>query len=72
MTDPVVFRSAVSSRTAILDAVRELKDRGLTVNTEGNVSARLDAAHFLVTPTGRNYATLEPGDLPIVHADGTW
>lgn len=72
MTDPVVFRSAASSRTAILAAVRELKDRGLTVNTEGNVSARLDAAHFLVTPTGRNYATLEPGDLPIVHADGTW
>ncbi len=67
-----VLPSADSLRAAVLATARELKERGLTVNTEGNVSARLDAAHFLVTPTGRHYATLEPGDLPIVRADGTW
>ena len=59
-------------RAAVLAAARELAGRGLTVNTEGNISARLDAAHFLVTPTGRNSVTLEPGDLPVVRADGTW
>lgn len=72
MTDPVVLPSAGSSRAAVLAAARELADRGLVVGTEGNVSARLDAAHFIVTPTGRNCVTLEPGDLSVVRADGTW
>jgi L-fuculose-phosphate aldolase len=64
--------ASAASRAAVLAAVRELTERRLTVHTEGNVSARLDATHFLVTPTGRNYSTLEPGDLPVVRADGTW
>jgi len=64
--------STAPSRAAVIAAARELLDRRLTVGASGNVSARLDAAHFLVTPTGRNYATLEPGDLPVVRADGTW
>lgn len=72
MTDTVVFPSAAPLRAAVIAAARELTDRGLIVGTEGNVSARLDAAHFLVTPTGRNCATLEPDDLPVVRADGTW
>ncbi len=72
MTDFVLPPFAAASRTAVIAAARDLTNRGLTVGTTGNVSARLDAAHFLVTPTGRNYATLEPGDLPVVRADGTW
>jgi L-fuculose-phosphate aldolase len=72
MTDTVIFPSAAPLRAAVIAAARELTDRGLIVGTEGNISARLDAAHFLVTPTGRNYATLEPDDLPVVRADGTW
>lgn len=72
MTDTVIFPSAAPLRAAVITAARELTDRRLIVGTEGNVSARLDAAHFLVTPTGRNSATLEPDDLPVVRADGTW
>jgi L-fuculose-phosphate aldolase len=72
VTDAVLLPSAAPSRVAVLAAAREITDRGLTVGTASNVSARLDAAHFIVTPTGRHYATLEPGDLPVVRADGTW
>lgn len=59
-------------REAVIAVARELTNQGLTVGTSGNVSARLDDGHFLVTPTGRRYATLEPGELPVVRADGTW
>jgi L-fuculose-phosphate aldolase len=72
VTDAVLLPSAATLRAAVIAAARELTDRGLSVGTSGNVSARLDAAHFLVTPTGRDYATLEPGDLAVVRADGIW
>jgi L-fuculose-phosphate aldolase len=72
VTDAVRRPPDAALREAVIAAARELTDQGLTVGTSGNVSARLDDARFLVTPTGRTYAALEPGELPVVHADGTW
>jgi len=59
-------------RAALIGACRELSRRGLSHGTSGNVSVRLDAHRFFVSPTGLPYAALEPRDIPLVNLDGRW
>lgn len=47
----------MSLRAALAEAAREVARRGLVTGTAGNVSVR-DGGHLLVTPTGRDLATL--------------
>ena len=47
----------------VLAACRKLVSSGLIARTWGNVSARLDADSFLITPSGRAYESLTPEDL---------
>ena len=52
-----------TARQQICDAGRRLLDEGLVARTWGNISLRCDERSFLVTPGGRTYDDLEPGDI---------
>ncbi|MCA3748019.1 MAG: class II aldolase/adducin family protein [Rubrobacter sp.] len=43
---------------------------GLVVGTSGNVSARTEEGNVLITPSGLDYAVLEPEDVVLVDPDG--
>lgn len=58
-------------RTAVCEYARRMTTDGLVVGTSGNVSARA-GDRIAVTPTGVDYATLRPEDVPVVALeDGT-
>jgi L-fuculose-phosphate aldolase len=59
----------VSLRTTLAAAAREVARSGLVTGTAGNVSVR-DGAHLLVTPTGRDLATLAAEDIVALDAGG--
>jgi L-fuculose-phosphate aldolase len=48
-----------------------LYQKGLVVATDGNISARLDAAHILATPSGLGKGTMEPDQLLVLDMEGT-
>lgn len=47
-------------RTCICETGRELLENGLVARTWGNVSARADGGHYLVTPSGMDYGSIAP------------
>lgn len=53
-------------RLELIAAGAVLAEAGLILSGEGNLSARLDGAAFLVTPRGRDKGRLEPADLVVV------
>lgn len=57
-------------REAVCDAGRRLHARNLVAATDGNISARLGADRFLVTPSGVPKSDLEPGLLVVADARG--
>lgn len=59
----------MSLRAALAEAAREVARLGLVTGTAGNVSVR-DGAHLLVTPTGRDLATLAAEDIVALDATG--
>lgn len=68
---PIVDQEQESSLRAELVAVgRVLYQRGLVVASDGNISARLGAERFLVTPSGACKGTLTADQLLVVDAQG--
>ena len=60
-------------RQQITETGRKLLQDGLVARTWGNVSARVDAEHFLITPSGLDYMQTKDEDLALYHpADKTW
>ena len=52
---------------------RELLENRLVARTWGNVSARADDMHYLVTPSGMDYGSITPEDIALCDlADGKW
>ncbi len=53
---------------------KSMFDRGLTMGSSGNISARLDDGRLLVTPTGSCFGRLDPARLAVLddgrHVDG--
>ncbi len=49
---------------------KSLFDRGLTVGSSGNISARTDEGNWLMTPTNSCLGRLEPARLSLVNAQG--
>ena len=72
MTEPNARASAAELRTMVLTACRELRRRGLTHGTSGNVSVRCDARRFFVSPSGMDYDVLQADDVPLMDLDGRW
>ena len=52
-------------RTCICETGRELLENGLVARTWGNVSARADGGHYLVTPSGMDYGSIAPEDIAL-------
>ncbi len=50
-------------RTIIVRTGRELLRDGLVARTWGNISARVDETHFLITPSGLDYEGIAEEDL---------
>jgi L-fuculose-phosphate aldolase len=61
---------SVNLRRNLIRYARRLNESGLTRNNSGNLSHRVDGG-FLVTPSGMDYAGLEPEDIVFVAMDGT-
>lgn len=57
-----------SRRRAVVRVARHLRERGLVVDTTGNVSAREDDA-FIITPTRQDYGSLRRAHLVKVPLD---
>ena len=55
----------------VVSTAQEMIRKGLAYGVAGNVSARLpDGNGVVITPSGKNYATLAPEDLSFVNWDG--
>jgi len=52
-----------TKESSVLKAGIKLVEAGLIARTWGNVSCRLDAESFLITPSGRSYQSLTAADL---------
>lgn len=60
-------------RKQITETGKELLRDGLVARTWGNVSAKVDGEHFLITPSGLDYMQTTEADLALYHpADKTW
>lgn len=55
------------ARQAVIEAGKKLVAAGLIARTWGNVSCRISESQFVITPSGRAYDTLEPGDIVLVN-----
>jgi L-fuculose-phosphate aldolase len=55
---------------AVLAAANGMLETGLTAGTSGNVSARLDSGHVVITPSSLPYKEMTIGDLAVLTMDG--
>ena len=56
----------------IIETCRRMNALGINQGTSGNVSARLDGGHFLLTPSGVPYDVMQPADVPVMDFEGRW
>lgn len=59
-----------SARAEVVQYANRMTSDGLVVGTSGNISVRVDDL-IAVTPSGVDYATMRPEDVPVVRLDGT-
>ena len=55
------------ARKQIIEAGLRLVKEGLVARSWGNISLRLDDENMLITPSGRTYDTLKPGDIVLMN-----
>jgi len=65
----VIVMELNQAKEAVLAAGIKLVEAGLIARTWGNVSCRVDAESFVITPSGRSYHSLTPDDLVRVRID---
>lgn len=56
-------------REEVIKAGRMLVQKGLVVRTWGNVSCRIDINHFALSPSGKDYFSVEREDIAVVATD---
>jgi L-fuculose-phosphate aldolase len=59
-----------AARQKLIDCARRMTALGLNSGTAGNLSVRAQGG-FLITPTGMDYAALQPEDIVFMDLDGT-
>ncbi len=60
----------IEIRQKMVEACRRLYNRNMLAAADGNISFRLRDNHVLFTPSGRQKAFIEPGDIAVATADG--
>lgn len=62
-----------SIRRQVLDALHRAVSCGLIHGTSGNIAVRdFEENVIAISPSGREYDSMTPGDIAIVALDGTW
>ncbi len=59
-----------AARTEVVRYANRMFESRLVVGTSGNISVRVDDL-ICVTPSGLDYTTMAPDDVPVVRLDGT-
>ena len=59
-------------RKDMVATCRQMNATGINQGTAGNLSVRLDAAHFLITPSSLPYDKMKPEDIMKMGFDGTY
>jgi len=54
------------AKEKVVAAGIRLVESGLIARTWGNVSCRISDSHFVISPSGRDYLTLTPGEIVAV------
>jgi len=67
---PDSHESAEAAFAAVLAAATGMLEVGLTTGTSGNVSARLDGGHIVITPSSLPYQEMTIDDLAVLTLDG--
>ncbi len=62
--------SEAALRAEVVHVCHRLASRGLIAGPDGNVSARLDSGHLLVTPAGMSKGEVTEADLVVVDPEG--
>lgn len=62
-------RKEQEARELVIAACKRLVETGLVARTWGNISARVSTDHFVITPSGRAYETLQSDQLVLVRID---
>lgn len=57
-------------RVEVAACMTRLYERGLTTTSGGNISLRLDRAHFCITASGKDKASLTADDIAVADFDG--
>lgn len=60
-----------AARRALVDAGRDLFERGLLVSIEGNLSVRIDGGLLATTPSGVHKGRMSPAEIVVCDATGT-
>lgn len=60
------------ARELVLKACKELVEHKLIARTWGNISARISPTQFVITPSGKDYASLTPEDIVVVNLKGKY
>lgn len=68
----VASRARLDLAAEIIETCRRMNALGINQGTSGNISLRLDAGLFLMTPSGMPYDSMRPQDLPVMDMDGRW
>lgn len=71
--DEVIRLKEQEARRLLVETGRELLKTGLVARTWGNVSCRLDADSFVITPNGLDYTRTEEDDIVVMNLQtGEW
>jgi L-fuculose-phosphate aldolase len=63
-------QNLVSLKNSIIEAGKRAYARGYVAANDGNISARIDKNHILITPTGMNKGLMKASDLIVVDMRG--
>ena len=58
-----------TARNLVTESARKLLRTGLVARTWGNLSARISATQFVITPSGMGYEHMRPEDLVTVNVE---
>ncbi len=61
--------SEEEGKALVVEAGKKLVESGLIARTWGNISARISATQFVITPSGRAYESLTPTDIVTVNIE---
>lgn len=63
-------KNLIELRKAVVGVGKRVYERGYVASNDGNISARIDPEHVLITPTGVSKGFMTPGSLIVLDMNG--